>query len=72
MASAISAITAHITPGEWTKTTSAEENLVNFDKWIAKYERWEDICCRALNHDDTQRWNLLLSVGGSDLEDLIL
>ena len=72
MAGALAAIAANLSPGEWLKTTSAEENGTSFDKWIQKYERWESIACGALNHTDTQQWNLLLATGGSDLEDIIL
>ena len=65
-------IAVNLAPGEWTKTTSAEENGQIFDKWIRKYERWESIACGNLNHTAAQRWNLLLATGGSDLEDIIL
>ena len=71
MAAALSAITANINPAEWVKTTSAEENSLSFEKWIKKYERWESICCGGLNHTLTQRWNLLISVGGSEIDDLV-
>ena len=70
MAAALSAITANLNPAEWVKTTSAEENALSFEKWIKKYQRWESICCGGLAHTITQRWNLLLSVGGTELEDL--
>ena len=70
MAAALSAITANLNPKEWVKTTSAEENALSFEKWIEQYERWESICCGGLGHTPTQRWNLLLSVGGSEIVDL--
>ena len=72
MAGALAAIAANLSPGEWSKTNSAEENGVSFSKWITKYERWESIACGALNHTIEQRWNLLLATGGSDLEDILL
>ena len=72
MAGALATIAANLSPGEWLKTTSAEENGTSFDKWIRKYERWESIACGHLNHTISQRWNLLLATGGSDLEDIIL
>ena len=68
----MAAIAANLAPGTWTKTTSAEENSVSFQKWINQYERWESIACGGLNHTDSQRWNLLLATGGSDLEDILL
>ena len=68
----MAAIAANLAPGEWTKTTAAEENGTSFSKWITKYERWESIACGALNHTIEQRWNLLLATGGSDLEDILL
>ena len=68
----LSVITANLNPNEWVKTTSAEENALSFDKWIKKYESWESICCGGLNHTLTQRWNLFLSVGGSELEDIAI
>ena len=40
--------------------------------WIRKYQRWENICCSGLNHDPSQRCDLLLATGGSDLEDIVL
>ena len=70
MAAALSAITANLNPNAWVKTTSAEENALSFEKWIEKYEMWESICCGGLGHTATQRWNLFLSVGGSDIMDL--
>ena len=72
MAGALAAIVANLSPGEWSKTNSAEENAVSFAKWITKYERWESIACGGLNHTIQQRWNLLLATGGSDLEDILL
>ena len=45
MAGALATIAANLSPGEWLKTTSAEENGTSFDKWIKKYERWESIAC---------------------------
>ena len=72
MAGALATIAANLSPGEWVKTNSAEENGVSFDKWIRKYERWESIACGGLGHTPAQRWNLLLATGGSDLEDIIL
>ena len=72
MAGALATIAANLSPGEWVKTNSAEENGASFDKWIRKYERWESIACGALNHTISQRWNLLLATGGTDLEDIIL
>ena len=70
MAAALLAITANLNPAQWVKTTSAEENALSFEKWIKKYERWKSICCGGLAHTLTQRWNLLLSVEGTELEDL--
>ena len=72
MAGAMATIAASLSPGEWVKSTSAEENGQSFEKWITKYERWESIACGNLNHTIAQRWNLLLASGGSDLEDIIL
>ena len=72
MAAALSAITANLNPAGWVKTTSTEDNALSFEKWITKYEWWESICCGGLGHTSTQRWNFLLSVGGSELEDIIL
>ena len=72
MAGALATIAANLSPGEWTKTNSDEENGCSFDKWIRKYERWESIACGALNHTPAQRWNLLLATCGSDLEDIIV
>ena len=72
MAATQSAITANLNPNEWVKMTSAEKNVLSFEKWIAKYERWESLCTGGLNYTPTERWNLLLSIGGSDLEDVIL
>ena len=72
MAAALSAITANLNPQEWTKTTDVAKNILSFERWIQKYERWESLCTGGLNYTPTQRWNLLLSVGGSDLEDVIL
>ena len=72
MAGALAAIAANLSPGEWSKTNSAEENGTSFARWITKYERWESIACGALNHTIEQRWNLLLATGGSDLEDILL
>ena len=72
MAGALAAIAANLSPGPWVKTTSAEENGTSFGKWINQYERWESIACGGLNHSPSQRWNLLLATGGSDLEDILL
>ena len=72
MAGALAAIVANLAPGPWVKTTSAEENGTSFAKWINQYERWESIACGGLGHTDTKRWNLLLAIGGSDLEDILL
>ena len=72
MAGAMATIAASLSPGEWVKTTSSLENRTSFEKWITKYERWESIACGGLNHNPSQRWNLLLATGGSDLEDIIL
>lgn len=46
--------------------------MLSFQRWILEYERWESICTGGLGHNITQRWNLLLSVGGRQLEDIIL
>ena len=72
MAGALATIAANLAPSQWTKTTSAEENSTSFEKWINQYERWESIACGGLGHTDTQRWNLLLASGGSDLKDILL
>ena len=72
MAGALSAIAASLHPAKWVKTTSASDNVLNFQRWITEYERWESICTGGLGHNITQRWNLLLSVGGQQLEDIIL
>ena len=72
MAGALAAIAASIHPQKWEKTTSASDNVLNFQRWILEYERWESICTGGLGHNITQRWNLLLSVGGRQLEDIIL
>ena len=72
MAAAMATIAASISPGEWVKSVSAEENRTSFEKWITKYESWESIACGGLNHTPAQRWNLLLATAGSDLEDIIL
>ena len=37
MAGALATIAANLSPGEWTKSTSAEENGTSFEKWIHKY-----------------------------------
>ena len=72
MAGALAAIAASIHPQKWEKTTSAADNVLSFQRWILEYERWESICTGGLGHNITQRWNLLLSVGGRQLEDSIL
>ena len=72
MAGALAAIAASIHPQKWEKTTSASDNVLSFERWILEYERWESICTGGLGHNITQRWNLLLSVGGRQLEDIIL
>ena len=69
---ALSAIAANLAQGEWIKTTSADENLKTFNKYLVKYQRWMNICCRDIAMDDSQKLDLLLATAGADLEDLMI
>ena len=65
---ALSAIAANLAPAEWTEMTSSDENLKTFNKYLVKYQRWMNICCRDIAMDDSQKLDLLLATTGADLE----
>ena len=71
MAAAQNAIAVATHPGEWKKSTSPEEYLTSFEKYMRQFGRYMNVS--GLNDfTNSQKWDLLISVGGGDMEDLIV
>ena len=68
---AMSAISANLHPGGWTKGENTEENLRSFNQWFESYGRWTNVCMRGVDMHITQKWDLFVATGGSDLHDVI-
>ena len=70
MAAAQNAIAQAGNPGLWTKTTSPNENLTSFNRYIRMFRRWTSVAGLD-GFNDKQMWDLLIITGGNDMEDLI-
>ena len=51
----MSAISANLHPGGWTKGENTEENLRLFNEWFESYERWTNVCMKGVDLDITQK-----------------
>ena len=68
---AMAAISANLHPGGWTKGEGTEENLRSFNQWFESYERWTNVCMKGMNLDITQKWDMFVATGGTDLHDIV-
>ena len=62
---ALAAISANLHPGTWDKSEDADDNLRSFNKWLAKYQRWTNVCLRGVNMDDSMKWDMLVATAGN-------
>ena len=68
---AMAAISANLHPGGWTKGESTEENLRSFNEWYESYQRWNNVCMKGMALDITQKWDMFVATGGTDLHDVV-
>ena len=68
---ALAAISASLHPGGWTKGEGTEENLRSFNQWFEAYGRWTNVCMKGIDLDITQKWDLFVATGGTDLHDVV-
>ena len=71
-AAAQNAVAAAINPGPWTKILdNPDQALISFERYIRIFKRYLNVSGHK-NLSVDQWWDLLIYVGGPDMEDLIV
>ena len=72
MAAAHSAIGAAAYPQPWLRTPDdPDQTLVSFQQYMRYFERYVNIA-NLVNLSVSQKWDLIICVGGSQMEDLVV